>query len=143
MVGEQELNGESAHPQEAAAAAVRHWRPRLLRLLRLLGLQTGLLAGAALAGIGSGRAWPPPDRRVMAGCAVGAFLVDNALIDLGRLYEDMLKDPEKAKTYYEKLLFEQTGSIFVPEARDRYRKLRGDKLEGPPEPERPTQTGTP
>ena len=43
-----------------------------------------------------------------------------------------LKDPEKAKTYYEKLLFEQTGSIFVPEARDRFRKLRGDGLEACP-----------
>ena len=71
------------------------------------------------------------------------ILVDNALIDLGRLYEDVLKDPEKAKGYYEKLLFEQTGSIFVPEARDRYRKLRGDKLDGPPEPERPHEHGTP
>ena len=71
------------------------------------------------------------------------IMVDNALIDLGRLYEDVLKDPEKAKSYYEKLLFEQTGSIFVPEARDRYRRLRGDKLDGPPEPERPTQSGTP
>ncbi len=47
------------------------------------------------------------------------ILVDNALIDLGRLYEDRLKDTEKATTFYEKLLFEQTGSIFVPEARER------------------------
>ncbi|MBL7983130.1 MAG: tetratricopeptide repeat protein [Flavobacteriales bacterium] len=66
------------------------------------------------------------------------ILVDNALIDLGRLYEDVLKDPEKAKGYYERLLFEQTGSIFVPEARDRYRKLRGDQLEGPEAPKPPT-----
>ena len=35
-------------------------------------------------------------------------------------------DKEKAKSYYEKLLFEQGGSIFVPEARDRFRRLRGD-----------------
>jgi len=60
------------------------------------------------------------------------ILIDNALLDLGKLYEDRLKDPEKAKVYYEKLLFEQTGSIFVPEARERYRALRGDRL-GPPE----------
>jgi hypothetical protein len=64
--------------------------------------------------------------------------VDNALLDLGKLYEDMLKDPEKAKGYYERLLFEQTGSIFVPEARERYRKLRGDKLEAPTEAPPPT-----
>jgi tetratricopeptide (TPR) repeat protein len=54
------------------------------------------------------------------------ILVDNALLDLGKLYEDHLKDPGKAMGYYERLLFEQTGSIFVPEARERYRKLRGD-----------------
>lgn len=61
------------------------------------------------------------------------ILVDNALLDLGVLYEDALKDPEKAKVYYEKLLFEQTGSIFVPEARMRYRKLRGDGSDLPDE----------
>ncbi len=54
------------------------------------------------------------------------ILLDNALFDLGRLYEDRLKDPEKAKATYEKLLFEQPGSIFVPEARARYRRLPGD-----------------
>lgn len=66
------------------------------------------------------------------------ILVDNALLDLGKLHEDRLSDPEKAKTYYERLLFEQTGSIFVPEARDRYRKLRGDNLEAPSEPAPPS-----
>ena len=54
------------------------------------------------------------------------ILLDNALFDLGRLYEDQLKDPERAKVTYEKLLFDQPGSIFVPEARARYRRLRGD-----------------
>lgn len=54
------------------------------------------------------------------------ILVDNAMLDLGRLYEEHLGDPDKAKGWYEKLLFEQTGSIFVPEARDRFRRLRGD-----------------
>mgnify|MGYP000847541881 CR=1 FL=1 len=54
------------------------------------------------------------------------ILVDNALLDLGRLYEEKLNDPEQAKGCYEKLLFEQSGSIFVPEARERFRHLRGD-----------------
>jgi len=66
------------------------------------------------------------------------ILVDNAMLDLGKLYEDRLDDPVKAKGYYERLLFEQTGSIFVPEARDRFRKLRGDVLEAQPEPAAPT-----
>jgi tetratricopeptide (TPR) repeat protein len=59
------------------------------------------------------------------------ILVDNALLDLGKLYEDKLNDREKAMGYYEQLMFDQPGSIFVPDARERYRKLRGDHLEGP------------
>ncbi|HRH37204.1 MAG TPA: tetratricopeptide repeat protein, partial [Flavobacteriales bacterium] len=66
------------------------------------------------------------------------ILVDNALFDLAKLYEGPLNDKEKAKEYYQKLLFEQTGSIFVPEARERFRLLRGDNLEAPPEPPPPS-----
>ena len=54
------------------------------------------------------------------------ILVDNALLDLGKLYEEKLNDKVKAKEYFQKLLFEQGGSIFVPEARDHFRNLRGD-----------------
>jgi tetratricopeptide (TPR) repeat protein len=70
------------------------------------------------------------------------ILMDNALIELGRLYDTKLKDPEKAKQYYERLLFEQGGSIFVPEARDRFRRLRGD-MDGPQTPEQKFLNGTP
>ena len=65
------------------------------------------------------------------------ILVDNALLDLGRLYEERLNDEQKAMQFYERLLFEQTGSIFVPEARERFRRLRGDKLEAPAQPQAP------
>lgn len=54
------------------------------------------------------------------------ILVDNALLDLGKLYEEKLNDREKALEYYKKLLFDQSGSIFVPEAREHFRRLRGD-----------------
>ncbi len=67
------------------------------------------------------------------------ILVDNALLDLGRLYEDRIKDKDKAMAFYEKLLFEQTGSIFVPEARERYRRLRGDTLDVQDAPDSPHQ----
>lgn len=54
------------------------------------------------------------------------ILVDNAMFDLARLYENKLNDKEQAKKWYEKLLFEQSGSIFTATARERYRRLRGD-----------------
>lgn len=54
------------------------------------------------------------------------ILVDNAMFDLAQLYETKLNDKEQAKQWYEKLLFEQSGSIFTATARDRYRRLRGD-----------------
>ncbi|MEO8066334.1 MAG: tetratricopeptide repeat protein [Flavobacteriales bacterium] len=54
------------------------------------------------------------------------ILVDNALFEQAKLFEERLNDKEKAKALYEKLLFEQPGSIFVTEARKRYRFLRGD-----------------
>jgi tetratricopeptide (TPR) repeat protein len=65
------------------------------------------------------------------------ILVDNAMIELGRLHEGPLKDNERAMHWYERVMFEQTGSIFVPEARDRFRRLRGDDLEGPQTPGAP------
>jgi tetratricopeptide (TPR) repeat protein len=61
------------------------------------------------------------------------ILADNALYQLGILCEEHLQDPEKARGYFERLLFEQPGSIFVPDARERYRRLRGDT----PPPEEP------
>lgn len=65
------------------------------------------------------------------------ILVDNAMIELGRLHEGPLNDAERAMQWYERIMFEQTGSIFVPEARDRFRRLRGDELDEPREPGAP------
>ncbi|MCB9179772.1 MAG: tetratricopeptide repeat protein, partial [Flavobacteriales bacterium] len=57
------------------------------------------------------------------------ILVDNALYEMGILYEEDLDDPMKAQETYQKLLFDHPGSIFVPEARARFRHLRGDNDE--------------
>ncbi|HNE49923.1 MAG TPA: tetratricopeptide repeat protein [Chitinophagales bacterium] len=54
------------------------------------------------------------------------ILADNALFYLGDLYQNYLKDEEKAKGYYEKIILEYKDSTFSIEARKRYRKLRGD-----------------
>ena len=51
---------------------------------------------------------------------------DNSMYRLAQLYEHQLPDPEKAKTYYERLFMEYTDSTFAIEARKRFRELRGD-----------------
>lgn len=54
---------------------------------------------------------------------------DNALYALAQLYETRLNDLEKAKTLYEKIFIDYSGSVFAVEARKRYRVLRGDKMQ--------------
>ena len=56
------------------------------------------------------------------------ILADDALYQLGLLYEEKLNDKEKAKTLYETLLTKYPGSLFVVDARKRFRALRGDKV---------------
>lgn len=53
---------------------------------------------------------------------------DNALFALAELYETQLNDLEKAKTLYETLFIDYSGSTFAVEARKRFRKLRGDNI---------------
>ena len=54
---------------------------------------------------------------------------DNSLYALAQLYEEKLDDLEKAKTLYEKIFLDYSGSVFAVEARKRYRILRGDKIQ--------------
>lgn len=54
---------------------------------------------------------------------------DNALYHLAQLYENQLNDTEKAKSYYEKIFIEYSGSTFAVDARKRFRKLRGDTVQ--------------
>ncbi len=56
------------------------------------------------------------------------ILGDDALYKLAELYEFYLKNTPEAMTYYEKLLKEHTGSLYVVDARKRFRYLRGDVL---------------
>jgi tetratricopeptide (TPR) repeat protein len=53
---------------------------------------------------------------------------DNAMFELAEFYEVQLNDAEKAKPLYEKLFLDYTSSTFAAEARNRFRKLRGDEL---------------
>ncbi|MFH2094944.1 MAG: tetratricopeptide repeat protein, partial [Bacteroidota bacterium] len=56
------------------------------------------------------------------------ILADNSLFRLAGLYETKLDDMEKAKELYQRLITEFPGSIYVVDARKRFRILRGDKL---------------
>lgn len=51
---------------------------------------------------------------------------DDALFKEAELYERYLNDKEKAKQLYQDMLTKYPGSIYVVEARKRYRDLRGD-----------------
>jgi tetratricopeptide (TPR) repeat protein len=54
------------------------------------------------------------------------ILADDALFQLGEIYENNLLDPEKAKSYYRRILFDHKGSLYTTEARKRFQKLRGE-----------------
>lgn len=54
------------------------------------------------------------------------ILADDAVFQLGEIYEKHLNDKEKAAEYYKKILFEYKGSLLTVEARKRFRTLRGD-----------------
>ena len=53
---------------------------------------------------------------------------DDALFMLAELYENNLKDNEKAKAFYQKIITDFPGSLYVVEARKRFRALRGDNI---------------
>jgi tetratricopeptide (TPR) repeat protein len=56
------------------------------------------------------------------------LLADDALFDLADLYENSIHDKEKAMELYKQIITEHSGSLYVIEARKRYRALRGDAL---------------
>jgi len=56
------------------------------------------------------------------------ILSDDALFKRAKIYDDFLKNSEKALSLYEQILTEHPDSIYVSESRKRYRFLRGDNL---------------
>lgn len=57
------------------------------------------------------------------------ILADDALFQLGTIYETNLLNPEKATEMYKKILFDYRGSLYTSEARKRLRALRGDEVD--------------
>jgi len=57
------------------------------------------------------------------------ILTDNATFFLAELYNKKLNNPDKAKEFYEQIIFSFPDSIYFVEARRNYRQLRGDDIE--------------
>jgi tetratricopeptide (TPR) repeat protein len=56
------------------------------------------------------------------------ILVDNALIMQARMHDYQLRNAPRALELYERIILDHPGSIFVTEARKRFRELRGDQI---------------
>ena len=56
------------------------------------------------------------------------LLADDAVFQLAELYEYYLKDITQAMEYYQKILKDYSDSLYVVQARNRYRVLRGDNV---------------
>lgn len=56
------------------------------------------------------------------------ILADDALFKMAKIYETKLDNPQKAMECYKNLLTQYPGSLYVVEARKRYRVLRGDEV---------------
>ena len=57
------------------------------------------------------------------------ILMDEAIYYLGKLNEERLNKPDVAMNYYQELLTNHPASLFVTDARKRFRELRGDQQE--------------
>lgn len=55
-------------------------------------------------------------------------LVDDTYYFLAEIYRKHIKDNEKASEYYQKIIFEKASSIYLVDARKKYRELRGDSI---------------
>jgi len=56
------------------------------------------------------------------------LLTDDAMFDLASLYENQLSDKAKAMQFYQDILTKYPGSLYVVEARKRFRALRNDPV---------------
>lgn len=54
--------------------------------------------------------------------------VDDVYYHMAELYNNKLNNPEKAQEYYQKIIFDHPSSIYLVEARKKFRKLRGDDI---------------
>jgi tetratricopeptide (TPR) repeat protein len=65
-------------------------------------------------------------QNIIAQHAEGIY-IDEALYFSAEIENNKLQQPEKAKSLYEKIIFNHQDSIYFVDARKKYRQLRGDK----------------
>ncbi|MDF1549904.1 MAG: tetratricopeptide repeat protein [Bacteroidales bacterium] len=68
--------------------------------------------------------------RIVKDYSIG-LLGDDATYKLAQIYDYQLNNNELAQKYYKKIIFDYPGSIYVVDARKRFRYLRGDKDDKP------------
>ncbi|MFS4454900.1 tetratricopeptide repeat protein [Maribacter sp. 2304DJ31-5] len=56
------------------------------------------------------------------------ILADDAHFALGELYRKVFEEPEKAKSHFEKIIYNYQDSYYFPQARKNFRMLRGDAI---------------
>ncbi|MGJ8745887.1 tetratricopeptide repeat protein [Polaribacter sp.] len=56
------------------------------------------------------------------------FLTDDVYFMMAEIYHYNLNNLEKASEYYQKIIFDYSSSIYLVEARKKYRKIRGDTI---------------
>jgi tetratricopeptide (TPR) repeat protein len=56
------------------------------------------------------------------------FLTDDVYFMMAEIYNYNLNNSEKAKEYYQKIIFDYPSSIYLVESRKKFRKLRGDNI---------------
>ena len=56
------------------------------------------------------------------------ILNDDAYYQIAELYNNKLNLPDIAKEYYQKIIFDYASSIYLVDARKKYRQLRGDDI---------------
>ena len=67
-------------------------------------------------------------QKILSGYKTG-ILGDDATYMLAGIYEKQLHDKDKAMNLYKDIMMNYKNSIYLTEARKKFRALRGDKLD--------------
>jgi tetratricopeptide (TPR) repeat protein len=70
--------------------------------------------------------WTEAIERYQKVIEYGDLLKDDALYKMGIIYQDILKEPDRASSCFEEIILKHEDSFFAFEARKRFRILRGD-----------------